>query len=82
MPALRKKPVPVEERKIEEVIQKGGSVASEAKQRARTSNFPLRFVHGDMVERIEVARKKRPIAPSMNTWINEAILDKLQKEGA
>lgn len=82
MPALRKKPISVPERKIEEVIQKGGSVPSEAKHRAKGSNFPLRFVHADMVSRIETARQKRQIKPSINTWINEAILDKLQKDEA
>ena len=77
---LRKKPIEISEREIERQIDKGGSVAVQEKKRAKSSNFPLRFVHDDMAERIEAARKKRPVAPSINTWINEAILDKLKAE--
>jgi hypothetical protein len=85
--ALRKKPQPVSEEVIDQVpeqvidqaISKGGTVATEAKRR-KTSNFPLRFVHADIPERIDESRNKRPIAPSINTWINEAILEKLERE--
>jgi hypothetical protein len=85
--ALRNKPQPdperfinqVSEEAINQAISKGGTVATEAKRR-KASNFPLRFVHADMPERIEGARNKRPVAPSINTWINEAILEKLDRE--
>ena len=68
------------EREIEEVISRGGTVAASPKKRARTSNFPLRFMQDNMAERIDLAMGKRPIKPSMNVWINEAILDKLKHE--
>ena len=81
--ALRPKPVEMpkpDERRIDEVIDKGGSVASVEKKSGRKSNFPLRFMRDDMSVRIEASRNKRPMPPSINTWINEAILDKLKAE--
>jgi hypothetical protein len=83
---LRKKPQEistrplVDERQVEQLIEKGGSVAVQEKKRAKTSNFPLRFMQDDMAERIEAVLLKRPLKPSMNLWINEAILDKLKAE--
>ncbi len=83
---LRKKPqeIParpqVDERQVEQFIDKGGSVALQERKRAKTSNFPLRFMQDDMAERIEAVLSKRPLKPSMNLWINEAILDKLKAE--
>lgn len=83
---LRAKPkempvkVAVNESKVEHLIEKGGSVAIQDRKRAPTSNFPLRFMKPDMADRIEAVLAKRPIKPSLNVWINEAILDKLQRE--
>jgi hypothetical protein len=85
--AIRNKPQPVPEQvanqvseeAINQAISRGGTVATEERRR-KTSNFPLRFVHADMPERIEEARNKRPVAPSINAWINEAILEKLDRE--
>ena len=83
--ALRKKPIEMpaaDERQIEEIIEKGGTVSSERQgKRRKQSNFPLRFMQNDMGDRIEAAMSRRPLKPSMNTWINEAILDKLKAEG-
>ena len=83
--ALRKKPLEMpaaDERQIEKIIEKGGTVGSEQKgKRRKQSNFPLRFLQQDMAERIEAAMRRRPLKPSMNVWINEAIIDKLKAEG-
>lgn len=83
--ALRKKPIEMptaDERQIEKIIEKGGSVGSARNGgRRKQSNFPLRFMKDDMAERIEAAMSRRPLKPSMNAWINEAILDKLKAEG-
>lgn len=69
------------ERQIEEVISRGGTVAAALqKKRSKTSNFPLRFMLEDMPDRINAAMAKRQIKPSMNVWINEAILHKLKNE--
>jgi hypothetical protein len=83
--ALRKKPIEMlaaNERQIEKIIEKGGTVGSEQKgKRRKQSNFPLRFMQDDMAGRIEAAMSRRPLKPSMNAWINEAILDKLKSDG-
>ena len=83
--ALRKKPIEmpaVNEREIERIIERGGDVGSErTTRRSKQSNFPLRFLQEDMAERICAAIGRRPLKPSMNVWINEAILDKLKADG-
>lgn len=82
--ALRKKPIEMpaaDERQIEKIIEKGGTVGSDRKgKRQKQSNFPLRFMQDNMADRIEGAMSRRSLKPSMNAWINEAILDKLKAE--
>ena len=81
--ALRQKPIErpsTDELKIDAIIDRGGSVPS-AKKNGRKSNYPLRFMQENMPDRIEAARNKRPMPPSINTWINEAMLEKLEREG-
>jgi len=34
-----------------------------------------------IIERFEMATRERPLKTPVNTWITEAILDKLKKEG-
>ena len=50
--ALRKKPIEMptgDERQIEKIIEKGGTIGSEQKgKRRKESNFPLRFMRDDM----------------------------------
>jgi hypothetical protein len=66
---------------LRKIIEKGGTVSSERKGlRRKPSNFPLRFMQDGMAERIEAAMIRRPLKPSMNAWINEAILEKLKAE--
>lgn len=86
--ALRKRPesppetkvAVIDERQVEQLIEKGGSVASRLRKRSRSSNFPLRFMQEDMYDRIEAVLAKRSPKPSMNFFINEAILDKLNAD--
>ena len=45
--ALRQRPVEIpkpDERRIEQIIEKGGTVATEQSKRKKQSNFPLRFM--------------------------------------
>jgi hypothetical protein len=53
-----------------------------APTKGKQKNYPLYFMRPDMRERIDAARSKaggiRP--PSVNEWINEAILEKLAKD--
>ena len=39
-------------------------------------------VKKSIVERLEAAARARPLKTPVNTWITEAILEKLKKEGA
>ena len=82
--ALRRKPEEppkAEELAIEAVIGKGGGVATEAPKKGK-QNYPLYFMRTDMRERIDAARERiggvKP--PSVNEWINQAILEKLEKD--
>jgi hypothetical protein len=82
---LRRKPEEqpkAEERAIEAVIGKGGSVITEAPKKGKQQNYPLYFMRTDMRERIDAARERiggvKP--PSVNEWINQAILEKLVKD--
>jgi hypothetical protein len=72
----------VKESEIDAVISKGGGVAPVTLKKGRPQNYPLYFMRPDMRERIDAARSKvggvKP--PSVNEWINEAILEKLQKD--
>jgi len=83
--SIRKKPVDLptnEETLVEAVINKGGSVRTERQRAAKPKNYPLYFLQDDMRQRVEAARRKAPgiKPPSANEWINQAILDRLQRE--
>lgn len=73
---------PVKESDIDAVISKGGALAPVAPKKGKQKNYPLYFMRPDMRERIDAARGKaggiRP--PSVNEWINAAILEKLAKD--
>jgi hypothetical protein len=85
--AIRQKPQQTPagavERRIEELIEKGGSVATaEQPQRIepnRTLLVQLRL-DAKLIGRIDVTRRKRTVPPSRHAWMLEAILDKLQTE--
>jgi len=87
MPLRKEKPPQparplVKESEIDAVISKGGSVAAVSPKKGKQQNYPLYFMRPDMRERIDAARSRiggvKP--PSVNEWINEAILEKLQKD--
>lgn len=87
--ALRSKPQPVDERAIEALINKGGTVAApEARARqqktAKPSSRALQLTQlrlpPDLVERIDRVKEKRQVPPSRHTWILEAIMAKLAAE--
>ncbi len=81
--ALRQKPINLqrtEEQKIDQIINKGGTVAPAQERTGKKSNFPLRFMQDSMSQRIEATRKRRHMPPSINSWINEAILEKLERD--
>jgi hypothetical protein len=67
-------------RDIDEVINRGGSsAASQEEQPDKERVFNLR-VPGYLVEKIDALRKRRIGKISRNTWILEAIEDKIERE--
>ena len=85
--ALRRKPQSeskktpsADERRIEALIDKGGSVAPDHEGgKGRPQLVQLRLPR-DLVQRIDMARKHRIVAPSRHTWLLEALLEKLETE--
>ena len=77
---IAKKPVQDEgtnESEINAVISKGGNVAK-TKQNAGSEKILLR-IPNDLLSRVETALNSRPLKTPRNTWILEAILEKLEK---
>ena len=86
--ALRRKPLPEskksrgeDERHIEALINKGGSVAPghEEEKGGGLQLVQLRLPR-TLVRRIDKVRKHRLVAPSRHTWLLEALLEKLKTE--
>jgi hypothetical protein len=80
--ALRAKPqqsAAADERRINELIEKGGAVPAERASKSKTMLVQLRLP-SDLTERIDRSRKKRTVPPSRHAWILEALLDKLKAE--
>ena len=86
--ALRRKPrseskksPAADERHIEALIDKGGSVAPDHEEEGegRPQLVQLRLPRA-LVQRIDKARKHRRVAPSRHTWLLEALLEKLETE--
>jgi hypothetical protein len=64
---------------VEAFISKGGSVPA-TKPVAKGAQHPLKFPEGDLFERLERARKAVPVTLPRNTWILQAIAEKLERE--
>ena len=65
---------------IEEVINRGGSsAASQEENQEKERIFNLR-VPESLVAKVDVLRKRRTGKISRNTWILEAIEDKVERE--
>ena len=86
--ALRRKPrsephksSSVDERRIESLINKGGSVAPDHEEgkEIRPQLVQLRLSRS-LVQRIDKVRQQRLVAPSRHTWLLEALLEKLETE--
>ena len=80
--ALSAKPVrptggPVDN--VEAFISKGGSVPV-TKPVGKGAQHPLKFPEGDLFERLERARKAASVTLPRNTWILQAIAEKLERE--
>ena len=86
--ALRRKPqsesqkaLSADVRRIEALIDKGGSVAPDQEEGKgiRPQLVQLRLPRA-LVQRIDKARKHRIVAPSRHAWLLEALLEKLETE--
>ena len=85
--ALRRKPqsesknLVDDERRIEALINKGGSVAlaHEEGEGIKPQLVQLRLPRA-LVQRIDTARKCRLVVPSRHMWLLEALLEKLETE--
>lgn len=80
--AVTRKPRVVPEREIEALIAKGGSVAAPALPPAApgVKMVPVRIETG-LLARIDRAVQAQPIKIPRNTWVLQAILDKLARDG-
>ena len=76
-----KKSAYVDERHIEALIDKGGSVAPDHEEGKGISRQLVQLrLPRSLVQRIDKARKTRIVAPSRHTWLLEALLEKLETE--
>jgi hypothetical protein len=64
---------------IEAFISKGGTVPVKSPA-GKGAQHPLKFPEGDLFERLERARKAVPVTLPRNTWILQAIAEKLERE--
>jgi len=82
--AVTRKPRVVPESEIEALIAKGGSVAASAPPAAPPAPgvkmVPVRIEAG-LLARIDPAVQAQPIKIPRNTWVLQAILEKLARDG-
>lgn len=62
------------------LINKGGSAVQTAAEKNEEKPV-IQRIPEDILKRVDVAVAGRRVKTSRNTWINEAILDLLEKEG-
>jgi hypothetical protein len=82
--AVTRKPRVVPESEIEALIAKGGSVAAPAAPAAPplpgVKMVPVR-IDTTLLARIDRAVQAQPIKIPRNTWVLQAILEKLERDG-
>jgi hypothetical protein len=79
--AIRSKPQrqPDDDRRINALIDKGGTVPTKTADKSRPMLVQLRLSR-DLIQLIDKTRKKRTVPPSRHSWILEALLDKLKAD--
>ncbi|MBV9771689.1 MAG: hypothetical protein JOZ32_19110 [Bryobacterales bacterium] len=81
--ALRSKPQQQppspDERRVNELIEKGGTVARDNGEAEKPMLVQLRLAR-EIIHRIDTSRSKRMVPPSRHAWILEALLEKLKAE--
>jgi hypothetical protein len=74
---------PASEAQLLAFVEKGGSVAKPSATPApkgKGAQHPLKFPEGELFERLEHARAAGPVKLPRNTWILQAIAEKLARE--
>ncbi len=66
---------------VDAIIGRGGSVARDTAPPAKARKSVLLNLPHDTVEAIAKALAKRPVKITRQTWIEEAIAEKLENEG-
>lgn len=66
---------------LDAFIEAGGSAAAVTTRRQKLAQHPLKFPASDLFERMEKARSVMPVKLPRNTWILQAIAEKLEREG-
>ena len=84
-PKTQSKPatIPASEKKVMELIGKGGSVATNGAGKGGEAEIVQVFFRApsDLIEQVEAAAKsRRPIKATRQNWIIEAIVEKLERE--
>jgi hypothetical protein len=83
--AIRPKPqqptptAKIDERRIHELIEKGGTVAKQTEATEDYKRHQLRL-QPSITERIDTLITKRMVKPSRHDWFLEAILEKLARD--
>lgn len=67
-------------RDVESFIAKGGSVSPAAEKAEKLPQHPLKFNRRELFERLELARKAGAVELPRNTWILQAIAEKLDRD--
>ena len=75
-----KKSPSADDRHIEALIEKGGTVAPDHEGKGIRPQLVQLRLPRSLVERIDRARKHRIVAPSRHTWLLEALIEKLETE--
>jgi hypothetical protein len=75
----QQQPANADERHINALIEKGGTVPADDSDTSKQMLVQLRLSR-DLIQRIDRTRKKRTVPPSRHSWILEALLDKLKAE--
>lgn len=78
--AVTRKPQSVPEHEIEALIAKGGSVATATPPASEVKLVPVRM-EPTLLARLDQAVQAQPIKIPRNTWILQAIVEKLTRDG-
>ena len=77
------KAAPTSEAQLMAFVNKGGSVAAPKTAPVPTGNaaHPLKFPERQLFERLEAARASGAVKLPRNTWVLQAIAEKLERDG-